>query len=147
MFAALPRLPRDDAGPVFAEPWQARAFALAVRLSAQGHFTWSEWATALAVELDAATRRADPDDGSYYYEHWLAALERVVTAKRLAKRRSFSIGKMLGPRRIGTPRTAKPCCSMVRGRDPRNATAAQPARERVRPAELAGYLRDPRLSP
>ena len=85
VFAALPGLPRDEAGPVFAEPWQAHAFALAVRLSAEGHFTWSEWATALAVELDAAVRRAEPDDGSCYYEHWLAALERVVTTKRLAK--------------------------------------------------------------
>ena len=37
--AALPRLPRDEGEPVFAEPWQAQAFALAVRLSAQGHFT------------------------------------------------------------------------------------------------------------
>jgi nitrile hydratase accessory protein len=57
-----------------------------VRLSAQGHFTWSEWATALAAELEAAARRAEPDDGSRYYEHWLAALEQLVTTKRLAKR-------------------------------------------------------------
>jgi hypothetical protein len=38
ILAELPRLPRDEQGPVFAEPWQAQAFALAVRLSAQGHF-------------------------------------------------------------------------------------------------------------
>ena len=31
--AALPRLPRDTGGPVFAEPWEAQAFALAVKLS------------------------------------------------------------------------------------------------------------------
>ena len=84
-FESLPRLPRDEHGPVFAEPWQAQAFALAVRLSAQGHFTWSEWAAALAAQLDAATRCAEPDDGSRYYEHWLAALERLVTTKGLAK--------------------------------------------------------------
>jgi nitrile hydratase accessory protein len=82
--AALPRLPRDEGGPVFAEPWQAQAFALAVRLSAQGHFTWKEWATALADELKAAADRGDPDDGSRYYHHWLAALERLVAAKRLS---------------------------------------------------------------
>src|SRR6267378_4358068 len=46
--AALSHLPRDEGEPVFAEPWQAQAFALAVRLSAQGHFTWKEWAAALA---------------------------------------------------------------------------------------------------
>jgi nitrile hydratase accessory protein len=79
----LPRLPRDDGGPVFAEPWQAQAFALAVQLSAQGHFTWKEWAATLAEELKAAADRGEPDDGSRYYEYWLAALERVVTAKRL----------------------------------------------------------------
>jgi nitrile hydratase accessory protein len=82
--AALPRLPRDQGGPVFAEPWQAQAFALAVRLSEQGHFTWKEWAAALADELHTAANRGDPDDGSRYYEHWLAALERLVAAKGLA---------------------------------------------------------------
>jgi nitrile hydratase accessory protein len=79
----LPRLPRDEDGPVFAEPWQAQAFALAVKLSEQGHFTWKEWAAGLAEELQAAARRGEPDDGSRYYEHWLAALERLVTVKGL----------------------------------------------------------------
>ncbi len=81
--AALPRLPRDEGGPVFAEPWQAQAFALAVKLSEQGHFTWKEWAAALAEELKAAADRGEPDDGTHYYEHWLATLERLVTAKGL----------------------------------------------------------------
>jgi nitrile hydratase accessory protein len=82
--AALPRLPRDQGGPVFAEPWQAQAFALAVKLSEQGHFTWKEWAAALADELKAASDRGEPDDGSHYYEHWLATLERLVIAKGLS---------------------------------------------------------------
>jgi len=82
--AALPRLPRDEAGPVFAEPWQAQAFALAVKLSEQGHFTWKEWAAALADEIKSAANRGEPDDGSRYYHHWLAALERLVTAKQLS---------------------------------------------------------------
>ena len=80
----LPRLPRDEGGPVFAEPWQAQAFALAVKLSEQGHFTWKEWAAALADELKAAVSRGEPDDGSHYYHHWLAALERLVTSRGLA---------------------------------------------------------------
>ena len=82
--ASLPRLPRDTNGPVFAEPWQAQAFTMAVRLSEQGYFTWKEWAAALAAELKAAADRGAPDDGSRYYEHWLAALERLVTAKGLS---------------------------------------------------------------
>jgi nitrile hydratase accessory protein len=69
---------------VFAEPWQAQAFALAVRLSAEGHFTWTEWSAALAHELKAAADRGEPDDGTHYYEHWLATLERLVTEKGLA---------------------------------------------------------------
>jgi nitrile hydratase accessory protein len=82
--AVLPQLPRDEGGPVFAEPWQAQAFALAVKLSEQGHFTWKEWAAALADELKAAASRSEPDDGSHYYDHWLEALERLVTSKGLS---------------------------------------------------------------
>ena len=80
---SLPRLPRDEGGPVFAEPWQAQAFALAVRLSEQGHFTWTEWTEALGAQLRAASERGEPDDGSRYYEHWLATLEHLVTEKKL----------------------------------------------------------------
>ncbi|MFL6600117.1 MAG: nitrile hydratase accessory protein [Steroidobacteraceae bacterium] len=102
---ALPALPRDAGGPVFAEPWQAEAFALAVRLSAQGYFTWQEWATTLARELAAAQQRAavgamqrsahamqrdaHPEqhikaaDKSLYYQCWLTALETLVVAKGL----------------------------------------------------------------
>jgi cobaltochelatase CobN len=82
-YAALQSLPRDQGGPVFAEPWQAQAFALAVRLSAQGHFTWKEWADALAAELAAAAERDEADDGSEYYHHWVAALEKLVASKGL----------------------------------------------------------------
>jgi nitrile hydratase accessory protein len=84
--AELPRLPRDQAGPVFAEPWEARAFALAVKLSEQGHFTWREWTATLGDELRAAADRGEPDDGSRYDYHWLAALERLVTEKGLTDR-------------------------------------------------------------
>jgi len=81
---ALPQLPRDKGEPVFAEPWQAQAFALAVKLSELGHFTWKEWAAALAEELKSAADRGEPDDGSHYYERWLVTLERLVTAKGLS---------------------------------------------------------------
>jgi nitrile hydratase accessory protein len=90
---ALPSLPRDEGGPVFAEPWQAQAFALAVRLSAQGYFTWKEWAAALAEELKSAADRGEPDDGSKYYEHWLAALERLVATKGLSDRNEMLVRK------------------------------------------------------
>jgi nitrile hydratase accessory protein len=70
--------------PTFAEPWQAQVFALAIRLADAGHFTRTEWSEALGAELKAAADRGDPDDGSRYYEHWLAALERLVESKGLA---------------------------------------------------------------
>ena len=91
---ALPRLPRDEDGPVFAEPWQAQAFALAVKLSQRGHFTWSEWAAALASELERAARQGEPDvDGSRYFHHWLAALERLVVDKGLTNLDSLAARK------------------------------------------------------
>ena len=82
-FAGSPHLPRDDGGPVFAEPWQAQAFAMAVQLSADGHFTWTDWTTALGDQLQAAVRRGDPDDGSRYFEHWIVALEQLAADKKL----------------------------------------------------------------
>ena len=87
---SLPRIPRDEGGPVFAEPWQAQAFALAVKLSEQGYFTWKEWAEALAGELKAAADRGQPGDGTHYYEHWLVTLERLVTARGLTDRAALS---------------------------------------------------------
>ena len=82
-FAASNDLPRDGDEPVFAEPWQAQAFALTVRLHAGGCFTWTEWADTLAAVLQEVRERGEPDDGAHYYDHWLLALERLVTAKRL----------------------------------------------------------------
>ena len=70
--------------PVFAEPWQARAFALAMKLSERGYFTKEEWTAALARELKAVADRGESDDGSRYYHHWLAALEALVIKKGLA---------------------------------------------------------------
>ena len=78
---------------MFAEPWQAQAFALAVKLSEQGHFTWTEWSAALAKEIKAAADRGESDDGSRYYEYWLAALERLVTAKGLASAQALRTRK------------------------------------------------------
>ncbi len=82
--AAMPGLPRDDGGPVFREPWEAQAFALAVALNERGLFTWSEWAASLGAEIKRAQAAGDPDLGNTYYRHWLAALERILAAKGIA---------------------------------------------------------------
>lgn len=93
--ADLPAIPRDaDGGPVFRAPWEAQAFAMAVKLHQAGHFTWAEWAERLAQEIKRARERGDPDLGPTYYEHWLAALEGIVAekglvgAEELARRKS-----------------------------------------------------------
>lgn len=82
--AALPDLPQDDQGPVFREPWEAQAFAMALALEQRGVFTWSEWAAALGEEIKRAQRAGDPDTGETYYRHWLATLERIVAEKGVA---------------------------------------------------------------
>jgi nitrile hydratase accessory protein len=81
---AVPGIPLDDDGPVFREPWEAQAFAMALSLHERGLFTWSEWAAMLADEIKRAQAAGDPDRGDTYYHHWLATLERMVSAKGVA---------------------------------------------------------------
>jgi nitrile hydratase accessory protein len=81
---ALPGLPRDSAGPVFREPWEAQAFAMALALHERGLFTWAGWAATLAHEIKRAQAAGDPDRGDTYYCHWLNALERLVADKNVA---------------------------------------------------------------
>ena len=78
--SALPTLPRDDEGPVFRAPWEAQAFGMTLALFERGLFTWKEWADRLALEIAAAR---DRDDGTRYYELWLAALEKLCAEKTI----------------------------------------------------------------
>jgi nitrile hydratase accessory protein len=77
----VPGIPRDVQGPVFQEPWEAQAFAMAVELHNRGLFEWSEWSATLGAEIKRAQAAGDPDTGNTYYRHWLAALERIVAEK------------------------------------------------------------------
>ncbi len=73
-----PALPRERSGaPVFAEVWQARAFALATLLSERGVFPWPTFAAALAAEI-----ARDPD--ADYHAAWLRALEAMLAAHGIA---------------------------------------------------------------
>ncbi|MDO8878648.1 MAG: nitrile hydratase accessory protein [Pseudolabrys sp.] len=80
----VPGIPTDDDGPVFREPWEAQAFAMTLSLYDRGLFTWAEWAAALAAEIKRAQAAGDPDTGETYYNHWLAALEKIVADKGVA---------------------------------------------------------------
>jgi nitrile hydratase accessory protein len=76
----LPGLPQNEAGPVFAAPWQAEAFAMTLALCEKGFFSWPEWAETLGEEI-----RTHPvlDDGLHYYHLWLAALHKLLIRKGL----------------------------------------------------------------
>ncbi|MBE2274911.1 MAG: nitrile hydratase accessory protein [Rhodobacteraceae bacterium] len=82
-------LPSDGQEPVFRAPWEAKAFAIAVKLSEQGYFTWGEWVETFAAEVRNAEAHedfdADHDDGSGYYHLWLAALEKLLAGKNLIR--------------------------------------------------------------
>jgi nitrile hydratase accessory protein len=79
----VPSVPNDGEAPVFGEPWQAEAFAIALSLHQEGVFTWTEWAETLGDEIQKARAAGDPDDGSTYYNHWMATLEQLVDEKGL----------------------------------------------------------------
>ena len=86
MLALVPALPCDAEGPVFREPWEAQAFALAIDAHARGLFSWPEWAAELSQQIKAAQLGGDPDTGETYYRHWLAALEALTVQKGAASR-------------------------------------------------------------
>jgi nitrile hydratase accessory protein len=78
---SVPGIPCDAEGPVFREPWEAQAFAMALALHERGVFTWNEWAATLASEIKRAQAAGDPDTGETYYRHWMATLERLIAEK------------------------------------------------------------------
>ncbi|TDK36800.1 nitrile hydratase accessory protein [Rhizobium deserti] len=77
-----PGLPKSNEGePVFPEPWAAEAFAMTVHLHQNGLFGWSEWAAALSSEVHKPGRA---QDGSDYFDCWVAALSKLLVDKGLA---------------------------------------------------------------
>lgn len=74
---------KKEGEAVFAEPWQAQAFAMTISLFQDGLFTWDEWAETLGIEI--AKAGGDDLDGARYYQYWLAALEAIVAKKGSVK--------------------------------------------------------------
>lgn len=78
---------RLDPEHVFSAPWEARAFAIALKLSESGHFTWDEFRDRLIAEVRASDRIRASDgtaDHGEYYDHFLHALERILAEKGIA---------------------------------------------------------------
>ena len=73
-------LPRQNGELVFATPWEARAFGLAVALQESGVYQWREFSAALAAEIARAEQAGTT---STYYERWLASLEKLLVANGL----------------------------------------------------------------
>ena len=71
-------LPRQNGELVFAAPWEARAFGLAVALSEQGLYAWKEFSQALAAQTAAGQEKE-------YYERWLESLEHLALEKGLVQ--------------------------------------------------------------
>jgi nitrile hydratase accessory protein len=85
LLQVAPSIPRDAEGPVFREPWEAHAFAMTLALHERGVFTWTEWTATLAAEISATQATGGADPG--YYQHWLAALERLIVGRGVATMR------------------------------------------------------------
>ena len=81
----------DRSTPVFQAPWEAYAFALAVQLSEQGIFDWSEWSEALTAEIHDA---GEDDQGNQYYHYWMAALEKLLTRHSIITEESLQKRKI-----------------------------------------------------
>ena len=98
----LARLLGCDEASVFSAPWEARAFAIALGLSQAGLFTWDEFRERLIEEVGASDRIRERDGTNRqgeYYEHFLRALEAVVTGKGIATRSELvaKIAELQGP--------------------------------------------------
>ena len=70
--------------PVFAEPWHAQVFALAVHLNESGLFTWPVWAERFSQTLSAHGIDRELDGGDDYFTAWLATLESLLAERDIA---------------------------------------------------------------
>ena len=77
---------KDEQYPVFTEPWEAHAFAIAVKLSEKGRLKRSEWTNVLAEEIKKAKDQGQPDFGNTYYQFWFSALETILLEKNILKK-------------------------------------------------------------
>ena len=91
-----------DGDMTFSEPWEAKAFAIIVKLAQAGHFAWAEWVETFSKEVAAATA-VEQANGTpkTYYEQWLDAAETLLVAKGFTSReqllaKRFAIGSAGG---------------------------------------------------
>lgn len=71
-------LPRDEEGPVFDQPWQAKAFSMIVHLHQAGLFPWPEWVRIFSEEIKAAPALPGESVNDAYYRQWASAMEKMA---------------------------------------------------------------------
>jgi nitrile hydratase accessory protein len=81
--SALTDIQRDETDRIFDAPWQAQAFALVVRLSKTGYFSWDEWVRVFSREIARSPSRAGESENDAYYRQWLDALEEIIVKRGL----------------------------------------------------------------
>lgn len=86
-------IPRNEEGPVFDEPWQAQAFALAVKLNEAGHFSWAEWADIFGAEIALASKDGRGCGNENYYLCWVTALEKIVAKNNIVSTEQLILRK------------------------------------------------------
>ena len=73
-------LPRKNGELVFEEPWEGRAFGLAVAMNEGGVYDWPDFRDRLVAETAADERHGEPTG---YYQRWVRALERLALDRGL----------------------------------------------------------------
>lgn len=74
---------RTDAARTFAEPWEARAFAVALAASERGLFSLGDFQTALIARVAAHETAGCIASEADYYTRWIEALEDLLAARGL----------------------------------------------------------------
>lgn len=77
--------PINNGTPVFDAPWQAKSFAMAVRLNESGVFSWTEWADRLSDHIAEFEKHSTISNSDEYYTLWQTALESLVVEKTTNK--------------------------------------------------------------
>ena len=96
-----------DGDMTFGAPWEAKAFAIIVKLSEAGHFSWSEWVECFSKEVAAATAvEAGGGSPKSYYEQWLDAAERLVIGKGVTSKEQL-VAKRFAIGSVGTAHVLK----------------------------------------
>ena len=81
MVDPLPRQPTDNGEVVFDSPWQARAFAMAVKLNESGELDWKIWTQRFSSRIERFETQGEITSSDDYYRLWLETLEEIVLAK------------------------------------------------------------------